>query len=70
MSRYVLEALTESDIYGYPVTLNFEQNTKYRSPLGGTFSLITICSIVLLCYNGAVSLLNRENSYVRCLHLF
>jgi hypothetical protein len=59
MLEYINHALKSSDIYGYPVTLNFQHKTQYRSSLGGSFSLITIAVVVLLTYNGAVSLLGR-----------
>jgi hypothetical protein len=65
MKNRVVQGLLKSDIYGYPVTLNFKKNTKYRTVLGGVLSLITIATIVVLAYNSAISLINRENDYVQ-----
>jgi hypothetical protein len=64
IKQALINALIQSDIYGYPVSLNFDQNNKYRSSIGGSLSLITIATIVVLACNGAISLINRESDYV------
>lgn len=48
------------DIYGYPITLNFNEETKFRSTTGGLFSLVTAIMILTLTYKGASSLVERS----------
>lgn len=63
----MMKFLKESDIYGYPITLNFQESTLYKSPLGGSLSLITMITIIVFAYSGAVSLVRRETALVNSL---
>lgn len=54
---YLLKTLRKSDLFGYPVTLNFENRTRFRSALGGMISLLTVITVIGLTYSGGVSLI-------------
>lgn len=64
MIKSLRKLLRRSDIYGYPITLNFNKDTKFRTATGGLFSLITVVIIISLSYRGAVSLFDREKDQV------
>ena len=53
MKKRFRRFLKASDIYGYPISLNFRDATKFRSKTGGFFSLFTGIVLIVLISKGA-----------------
>jgi hypothetical protein len=56
-SERISKVITYFDLYGYPVTLNFQNNDKHRSFLGGVSSIATVVLVVLFFWKAFIELI-------------
>lgn len=54
------EALKSLDIYGYPITLTYKNQSSYKTILGGILSLITGCLVIIFAGYELAKLIRRD----------
>ena len=53
--------LKKFDIFGHPISVLYQGNTKHNTIIGSIFSILTAISVTIYAVNGLIEGLTHEN---------